>query len=90
MIKVENIKIGLGESTLNVFDVRLFKGTFILTLLFGTLGTSKLADETVKSNLTRDISIFWEGACIFVSSEDVRTVVKEYSFVLIFNIWDIR
>ncbi len=85
---MENIKILIGDSNLNVYKVKLLKGEFFVTILFGLKDSSSFYyDKLRRSEST--ISIYWFDGQIFLSPKNIKLQFEGYSIVISFKVGDI-
>ncbi len=85
---MENIKILIGDSNLNVYKVKLLKGEFFAIILFGLKDSSSFYYNKLQS-LESAISIYWFDSQVFLSPKNIKLKLEGYSIVISFKVGDI-
>lgn len=85
---MENIKISIGDSKLNVYSVRLSKGEFFVTILFGLKDSSSFYYDKLR-RIESAISIYWFDSQIFLSPKNIKLQFESHSIIMTFKVGDI-
>lgn len=80
--------IVIGESELNIYKVKLLRGKFYATILFGLKNSSSLYYNKLRY-IESAISIFWSDGQIFLDPKNIKLQLEDHSIVISFKIGDI-